>query len=66
MDALFSGKTELNWLIQLQVEESLDKLKIVLKTMKEFKAAFQSSKTNIGTYFKADQTPKTWEFQVNN
>ena len=51
-------------IIFLKVEEALDKLKISLKTLKDFKSAFQSSKANLPSYFKEDEQPKTWDFQV--
>ena len=42
----------------------MDKLKTSLRTLKDFKTAFQNSKANLPSYFKEDEQPKTWDFQV--
>ena len=38
-------------------------MKTSLRTLKEFKSVFQTSKANLPTYFKEDEQPKTWDFQ---
>ena len=51
-------------IFQVEVEEALDKLKVSLRTLKEFKAAFQKYKGLLPNYFKDKETKKNWEFQV--
>ena len=38
-------------------------MKTSLRTLKDFKSVFQTSKANLPTYFKEDEQPKTWDFQ---
>ena len=48
----------------VKVEEALDKLKVSLRTLKDFKAAFQKYKGLLPSYFKDKETKKSWDFQV--
>ena len=45
------------------MEEAIDKVKISLRNLKEFKTTFQEYKSRLPSYYKDDQTPKTWDFQ---
>ena len=47
-----------------QVEEALDKVKLSIQTLKDFKTCFKEYKEKCPSYFTGDQTPKSWEFQV--
>ena len=53
-------------IFQVEVEEALDKLKVSLKTLKDFKSCFQKYKGTLPQYFKDKETQKNWEFQVQN
>ena len=46
------------------MEEALEKVKISLRNLKEFKTTFQEYKARLPSYYKGDKKPKTWEFQV--
>ena len=48
----------------IQVEEALEKVKVSIRNLKEFKTCFQEYKSRLPSYFTGDKTPKTWEFQV--
>ena len=48
---------------KIQVEEAIEKVKISLRNLKEFKTTFQEYKSRLPSYYKEDQTPKAWEFQ---
>ena len=47
------------------MEEAIDKVKISLRNLKEFKTTFQDYKSRLPSYYKEEQTPKTWDFQEN-
>ena len=49
-----------------QVEEALDKLKVSLRTLKEFKSTFQKYKGKLPEYFEGKEKSRNWEFQVIN
>ena len=51
-------------IFQVEVEEALDKLKVSLRTLKDFKVAFQKYKGLLPSYFKDKETKKSWDFQV--
>jgi hypothetical protein len=46
------------------VEEALEKVKVSIRNLKEFKTTFQDYKARLPSYFTGDKSPKTWEFQV--
>ena len=50
----------------IQVEEALDKLKVSLRTLKEFKSTFQKYKGRLPEYFEGKEKSRNWEFQVDN
>jgi hypothetical protein len=50
----------------LQVEEALDKVKVSIRNLKEFKTTFQDYKARLPSYFTGDKPPKSWEFQVRS
>jgi dynein heavy chain len=50
-------------IFQIEVEEALDKVKVSIRNLKEFKTTFQEYKSRLPTYFTEDKTPKYWEFQ---
>ena len=47
-----------------KVEEALDKVKVSIRNLKEFRACFQEYKSRLPSYFTGDKIPKSWEFQV--
>ena len=51
-------------IFQIEVEEALDKVKVSIRNLKEFKSSFQEYKSKLPSYFTGDKTPKMWEFQV--
>ncbi|XP_069339362.1 dynein axonemal heavy chain 9 [Eulemur rufifrons] len=50
-------------LLRSEVEESQNKLQVVLDTLSFFKQAFQDRRENLHTYFKENQEVKEWDFQ---
>ena len=46
------------------MEEALEKVKISIRNLKDFKACFQEYKSNLPSYFSEDKTYKTWDFKV--
>lgn len=51
-------------LLSSKVEEALDKVKVSIRNLKEFRACFQEYKSRLPSYFTGDKIPKSWEFQV--
>ena len=52
-------------IFQIEVEEALDKVKVSIRNLKEFKTIFQDYKSRLPTYFTEGKTPRYWEFQEN-
>uniref|UniRef100_A0A8C5XER9 Dynein axonemal heavy chain 9 n=1 Tax=Microcebus murinus TaxID=30608 RepID=A0A8C5XER9_MICMU len=50
-------------LLRSEVEESQNKLQVVLDTLSFFKQTFQDRRENLHTYFKENQEVKEWDFQ---
>ena len=53
-------------IFQIEVEEALDKVKVSIRNLKDFKTSFQDYKARLPSYFTGDKPPKTWEFQVTS
>uniref|UniRef100_A0A2K6EEB1 Dynein axonemal heavy chain 9 n=1 Tax=Propithecus coquereli TaxID=379532 RepID=A0A2K6EEB1_PROCO len=49
--------------LRSEVEESQNKLQVVLDTLSFFKQVFQDRRENLHTYFKENQEVKEWDFQ---
>ena len=53
-------------MLQVEVEEALDKVITTLKLFECFRSAFREFRGKLPTYFPEGKKPRTWEFQVGN